>query len=51
MTAGIGGTARISRPPGRGAPLPPRLLLAGAGVLILIGLAVAWIGQGAVEEA
>jgi peptidoglycan/xylan/chitin deacetylase (PgdA/CDA1 family) len=51
MTAGIGGPARTSRPPGRIAPLPPRLLLAAAGVLILIGLAVAWIGQGAVAAA
>ena len=51
MTAGIGGPARISRPPGRSTPLPPRLLLAGAGALILIGLAVAWIGQGALASA
>src|SRR6185437_15380751 len=54
MTAGpdgSGGPARISRPLGRGRPLPPRLLLAGAGALILIGLAVAWIGQGAVASA
>ena len=51
MTAGIGGPARVSRPPGRSTPLPPRLLLAGAGALILIGLAVAWIGQGALASA
>ena len=54
MTAGpdgSGGPARIGRPLGRGRPLPPRLLLAGAGALILIGLAVAWIGQGAVASA
>ena len=54
MTAGPGkggGPARISGRPGRGGPLPPRLLLAGAGALILIGLAVAWIGQGAVASA
>lgn len=51
MTAGVREPARISRPPGRGTSLTPRLLLAGAGVLILIGLAVAWIGQGAVAVA
>jgi peptidoglycan/xylan/chitin deacetylase (PgdA/CDA1 family) len=54
MTAGpdgSGGPARIGRPLGRGRPLPPRLLLAGAGALILIGLVVAWIGQGAVASA
>lgn len=51
MTAQTCEPARVRRWPGRGVPLPPRLLLAGTGALILIGLVVAWMGQRAVASA
>jgi len=51
MSASRGKPVRVSRWPAPGAPLPPRALIAGAAAAILIGLAVAWIGQGAVAAA